>query len=176
MTLSSWLRSITFSCAVTLALVPYASAQDKAALVAETAMLQSTDHNALMRAASAACMLYPTDRKSILTLLEGTKWMIGGDDEWIEADFNDVWVTLMGSNDDFFCDVQGDISQATALAVLKDMITATHWDNWTITPQDGECHSLSHPQGLGIYITSSGNDPVCTPQPHSAIRISAQGN
>lgn len=170
------LASAFLALALTGLMSHMSAAQDKAILLAQTTMLQSTDHNALMRAASAACMLYPTDRKSVLTLLEAAKWMIGGEDEWIEAGFNDVWVTLMGSNDDFFCDVQGDISQAAALAVLKDMITAAHWDNWTITPEDGECHSLSHPQGLGIYITSAGNDPVCTPQPHSAIRISAQRN
>ena len=152
------------------------AAQDISVLTAETAMLQSSDHSVLMRAAVAACLLHPTDRKTILTLLEGAKWTVGGDDEWIEAGFNDVWVTLMCSNDDFFCDVQGDISQAAALAGLKDMITAAHWDNWTITQEDGECHSLNHPQGPGIYITSAGNDPVCTPQPHSAIRIAGQRN
>lgn len=178
MTFFPWLRSITLLSAATLALVPYASAQDTAALVAGIAKLQSTDHSALMRAAAATCLLTPKDRKAVMARLTYAGWNVSGadDDQWVEADFNDLWVTMLGSNDDFSCDVSDDIPQSDALAIAKDLLITVGWSNWTVTPESGECYNLTHPQGLTIFISSGGNDPVCTLTPHSAIGIVTQGN
>jgi len=123
-------------------------------------------------------LLDPYNRKGIIALLEFAEWNIDGtnDGQWVEADYNDVWITLIGSNDDFFCNIQGDIPQSAALSVVNDMLTDAGWNNWVDTPEGDACHSLTHPQGLTIYISSGGNDPVCTPTSHSAISIVTRGN
>lgn len=178
MILLSWLRSITLSCAATLALVPYAGAQNTVILEEDTEMLRSSDPAEIMRAAAASCLLNPHNRKGIIALLEFAEWNISGaDDElWVEADFNGTWVTMLGSNDDFSCDVSGDIPQSDALAIAKDLLISANWLGWTVTPEGGECYNITGPQGLTIFITSGGNDPVCSLTPHSAIGIVTQGN
>lgn len=164
-------------------LTKQADAQDMSVLAENTKIQLSSDHRDLMRSAAAACLMAPEDRASVLTTLKLGGWNVTddagakvGDEEWIEIGHNDVWISLIGINDDFFCDVQGDISQAAALAEVKDLLAKAQWSDWTVTREDGECHSLVQESNIGIYITSSGNDPVCTPQPHSAIRISSQKN
>jgi hypothetical protein len=155
-------------------------AQDQQVLAKVTKIQHALSHADLMRSAAAACLMAPKDRKAVLAILKQAGWNVTddtgakvGDEEWFEIGHKDVWISLIGLNDDFFCDVQGDISQHAALAVVKDLFTKAQWNDWVITQEDGECHSLTHNEdGIGIYITSDGNDPVCTPSPSSAIRIS----
>lgn len=173
----SSLLCLAFTCALT----QQVNAQDMSVLEKSTKIQQSSNHTDLMRSAAAACLMAPKDRTAVLAILKQAGWNVTEDsgavvgvEEWFEISHNDVWISLIGLHDDFFCDVQGDISQAAALAVVKNLLAKAQWNDWTVTQEDRECHSLFHEDGPGIYITSGGNDPVCTPTSHSAIRISGQ--
>ena len=147
------------------------SAVDLNRLADQSNFLTSSNPGDLMRAAVAICLYPGLDKSTIATSFRHADWNVSGDGEWTEIDRNDVWVTLMGSNGDFFCDVQGHIPQDAAMGQIRDLIDTTEWAGWTITATDDACRSISHSCGLQIEITSGGNDPTCNPMPDSAIRI-----
>ncbi len=161
---------VSFALCLTVLASP-STALDLNRLANESERMTATDPAKLMRAATAMCLYPNLDRDTLITSFGHGGWNVAGDGDWIEIDRSEVWVTLLGPADDFFCDIQGDISQAAALQKLTDLFTDTQWTGWQITASDQACRSLTHPSGLGIEITSSGNDPTCEPTPHSAIRI-----
>lgn len=164
--------------AVEKVLAPYASAQSIVILEEDTEMLRSSDPAEIMRAAAASCLLTPKDRKSIIAKLKYAGWKIYGsnDEQWVEADFNQVWVLLLGTNNEFACNISGNIPQNTALEVTKDLLITAEWGGWTVIPEGGECYKITHPENLIIYISSAGNDPVCSLTSDSTISIVAPWN
>ncbi|MCP5086219.1 MAG: hypothetical protein GY952_05370 [Rhodobacteraceae bacterium] len=152
------------------------AALDLNRLADESEHMSATDPGKLMRAATAMCLYPNLDRDTLITSFGHGGWNVAGDGEWIEMDLADVWVTLLGPEDDFFCDVQGDISQAEAVSQIRALIANTVWENWTEIPGPKACTTFEHPSGLAINISSAGNDPTCDPQPNAGISISFAEN
>jgi hypothetical protein len=149
-----------------------AAAVDLTLLGEETKELSSKSEGMVVRAAAATCLLYLDDRKSAMSVFDNSGWEISGDGEWVEINRNDIWVTLLGSNEDFFCDVASNLTQAEGAKAMANMFQSTNWDGWISETDAHGCRSLRHPFGFGMAISSGGNDPVCTPTPHSSISIS----
>ncbi|MCP5074879.1 MAG: hypothetical protein GY947_16515 [Rhodobacteraceae bacterium] len=134
--------------------------------------MSASDPGKLMRAATAMCLYPNLDRDTLITSFGHGGWNVAGDGEWVEINRAEVWVTLLGPEDDFFCDVQGDIPQAEAVSQIRALLTDTDWQNWAETPGPQACFAFTHPTGLAINISSAGNDPTCAPQPNAGISIS----
>ena len=164
-------RSMVVASAMAAAACTSAAALDADAMQAEIGNLGADTQPELMRAATALCLAEIGNRMQIVSTLRSAGWSVGGTDDWIEADRGNSWVTLMGDDTDYFCDVQGDVSQSDSVQMLWDLFKNTRYAGWEITETDRACNLFTHTSGAGIYISSAGNDPTCEPDPSSGIRV-----
>jgi len=168
-------KKTSVMCALSFAVCLIASpapAVDLILLGEETKALNSKSESVVVRAAAATCLLHPENRQGAMSVFASRGWEVSGDSEWVEINRNDIWVTLLGSNEDFFCDVASDLTQAQAATAMTNMFQSANWEGWTSKADAQGCRHLQHPSGISMVISSGGNDPVCTPTPESSISIS----
>ncbi len=148
-----------------------AQAFDFAVLEQQTAHLNGTEPQGLVRSATARCLMFTRDRARLVSDLNAAGWDGGGDDEWIEMSRHDIWVTLLGSDKDYSCDVDSGLSQAHAFDIVVSILENAQWDGWSWQRDSQGCNQLNYNDKILIFVTSGGQDPVCTETGGSAIRI-----
>ncbi len=156
--------------ALTLLASP-ALALDDIALAEEINMLNDTNPLNVVAAATAACLGNPQERNRLVSIFEFSEWDVNGTYDHIEINRGDVWVTLLGSEENFSCDVDSSLTRNDAEITLLGLLGRTAWQGWDVRTEDDGCNTLFNSDGTLIFIDSGGQDPTCDTTNSSAIRI-----